>query len=256
MKKYIFYLLTGCMLFLYSFASFAEINYKPTEFTTIEADISIPTNGDFYKTNYQIGSAVQDWLKSNYTFSKNNFYYLVKSNNNYVGFAFDQQSYLNMREEDDFLKEWIPQNLPNIVVKDADATTTMRNIYDYILNISDYEVNLPASCYTLTALTTGKISCMGYSNTFEALVEAIPFNSEWKVDWDLYLKPEAYHLNIYTIWDEEHTWNAVELDGIRYYFDLTWADRLQDADAFFMVSAEEFYKPFENGAYNHTPVDL
>lgn len=135
------------------------------------------------------------------------------------------------------IQDWIENNIQNIVPNGTDRNSALMLINTWLCNHCTYELNHPTSDKIMTAFTTGRVSCEGYTNAFNAMVKYLPLENG-VVN---YGAANPTHLDVRLISDDAHAWSAVNLDGTWYYFDITFNDGMGDVNFDFMETADEFY---------------
>lgn len=83
-----------------------------------------------------------------------------------------------------------------------------RYVHDALVQLVEYDANVTMNQSAYSALVNGKSVCAGYARAFQHLMQQ--------------LKIPCYYCTGYT--GEDHAWNIVNIDGIYYNADVTWAD--------------------------------
>lgn len=160
----------------------------------------------------------------------------------------------DMLSESAFNKEWLDENMPNIVPEGTYIDDALRICYEWVQDNftykSRFDENGNNNTFTWKAqvgLETGYANCVGHASQYRNMVNYLIFDSDNKVVYleDKEIGPAYKKLNMYVVGGNEHAWNAVRSvhDGSWLYFDPTFDDR-DDGEhryEFYSLSAEEFY---------------
>lgn len=104
-------------------------------------------------------------------------------------------------------------------------------------------------------LENRKSTCGGYANLFYALAEAMDLEAMVIIG---YAKGDGYEEgDEFDIWDMNHAWNAVKIDGDWQLLDATWgAGAINSSQEFVEDYDESWYMPDpEHFIFSHLPVD-
>lgn len=108
-------------------------------------------------------------------------------------------------------KERFKASAANILagVKTIDGTYQReRYVHDVLLQLVEYDENAPMNQSAYSAMVNGKSVCAGYARAFQYLMQELGI--------------PCYYCTGYA--GEEHAWNIVNIDGVYYNVDVTWAD--------------------------------
>jgi len=83
-----------------------------------------------------------------------------------------------------------------------------RYVHDVLLMLVTYDENAAMNQSAYSALVNGKSVCAGYARAFQYLMQQLGI--------------PCYYCTGYT--GEDHAWNIVNIDGMYYNVDVTWAD--------------------------------
>ncbi len=83
-----------------------------------------------------------------------------------------------------------------------------RYVHDVLVQLVEYDANAAMNQSAYSALVNGKSVCAGYARAFQHLMQQ--------------LNIPCYYCTGYT--GEDHAWNIVNIDGVYYNADVTWAD--------------------------------
>lgn len=121
---------------------------------------------------------------------------------------------------------------------DADR---VRSINRYLCDTVTYDLNAADRATAAGALVDGKCVCEGYAHAFQLLCEAAGIDCVCILG-DATSNGET----------EGHMWNAVRIDGIWYYVDVTWNDTTGHPTKYLLVggSTEGFEGTFDE---THSP---
>jgi len=101
-----------------------------------------------------------------------------------------------------------------------------RYVHDVLLMLVSYDENAAMNQSAYSALVNGKSVCAGYARAFQYLMQQ--------------LNIPCYYCTGYT--GEDHAWNIVNIDGMYYNVDVTWADGAQAIYDYFNKRDSEIAK--------------
>ena len=147
-------------------------------------------------------------------------------------------SYLYTKEEISYINNEVDKIISENYNDELSLYDNLKNIHDYIINNTRYDVNYKEnrSKETFNAYGTLKehlATCNGYSDLMAIILSKLNINN-YKI---------AYN-PIDTSKEEGHVWNAVYIDGTWKQIDLTWDDPVGDGrdylyHKYFLVNTEE-----------------
>ena len=148
-------------------------------------------------------------------------------------FALTDGDLADLKREEAFLEEWTGMNMPMIVPDGTDAVTALRIVYKWIASHTEYDREQP---YASVLLSSGKGNCRAVSGLFMAMVRSLSFSPvSWVVD-----RSSAAKLEVQTLTDPMHSWNAVRIGGEWRYFDISF-DLGAGEPHYFNLSEDAFY---------------
>lgn len=204
------------------------------------------SDGVYYSNEkfYSINETIQGCFEYQKSFFDNssyhNFGYIIYNDGEYYRFMMENTDIDRMAEEDQYVDQWLKENMPVVVPEGTDGIQALDLIYQWIINNTEYEVNHPASDWAYTALKGENVSCIGYANLFDLMTEYVPFNVETGLS-DYSGNSECWHFDTKIITDDRHGWNGIDINGTWYYFDVTFDDGGRSKNMYFMKTEDEFY---------------
>ncbi len=152
----------------------------------------------------------------------------------YSKFIVAKDNIMKVIDRANYIEEWCKENVPSIVPNGLTRDDAILIVFNYIIENYEYDRKAVSNKDKDTLceeqggyhmLTTGVGICTSYAKVFRAIIEAIPFNDEYIVDWDL-KEEEAKHIPVTIVSCETHIWAAIEdpETGILQHYDLTFAD--------------------------------
>ncbi len=150
-------------------------------------------------------------------------------------YIFFKKDIMKVIDRATYIENWCKENVPEIVADGLTRDEAILTVFNYIIDNYEYDNKAVSNKDKDTLceeqggyhmLTTGVGICTSYAKVFRAIIEAIPFNDEYIVDWDL-KEEEAKHIPVTLVSCETHIWAAIEdpeTEELRHY-DLTFADK-------------------------------
>lgn len=124
----------------------------------------------------------------------------------------------------------------SIIISDTDQIQNIKNVHDYIINLSTYDTDKKDTGATqyksdiaYGPLIEGHGICGGYTDAMELMLERLGIES-------------------YKVSSENHVWNGVFINNNWYHLDLTWDDPItQDNipvvdDTYFLINTKQLLK--------------
>lgn len=169
-------------------------------------------------TAFKIDNPEYFWLKSNCN-PESNFF---TGKSLYIYSAYSPEEIQRKTQDLTNAVQMFLNNIP------SDLTEAERQIYvhDYMRDICEYATNTVRDSYNVYGvLVNGHAVCQGYAEAYSYLLSLVGVNST-------------------SITNQEHIWNAVELDNHWSYSDATWDDTT-NSYRYFDMSEKELLRNYE-----------
>ena len=147
-------------------------------------------------------------------------------------------SYLYTKDQINYINKEVDKIISEHYDSSKDIKENIKEIHDYIINTTKYDVDYLNNKDKLTYTAYGALvhhlaTCNGYTDLMAIILSKLDINN-YKI---------AYNPTGDTN-EEGHVWNAVKIDGTWYHLDLTWDDPVGDGQdylyhKYFLVSTEE-----------------
>ena len=222
------------------YKNYAEENGLPHGVTVNFTANPDDDSGVFWSES--LDEASRSWFKKYAPYSSQVYW------NNYSSTALTSydSSMKRFIEESDFMKNWLDQNMNEVVKEGMSREEAKIACYTYILNYYLYDSSVKDNNLAKTMVETGKGACNAYSSLYRDMINWLDFDEHWNVTFD---KDNAVNkLDMLIIGGNGHAWNAMkDVDGIWRYYDLTFdsgnsnAVRTIDNVKYYNLTDEEFY---------------
>lgn len=144
-------------------------------------------------------------------------------------YVYSQEQYEARWKQMEDIRQSIAESLP----QNATDAQKAKAAFDYLVENCSYddsytgnslEEDKTTASYADGALLDNKAVCSGYSAAFK-----------WLMD--------GFDIPCICIYNDEHEWNFVKIEGKYYHIDVTWADDgSNNPEKFFCISDEQIYK--------------
>ena len=222
------------------YKNYAEENGLPHGVTVNFTANPDDDSGVFWSES--LDKASRSWFKKYAPYSSQVYW------NNYSSTALTSydSSMKRFMEESNFMKNWLDQNMNEVVKEGMSREEAKIACYTYILNYYLYDSSVKDNNLAKTMVETGKGACNAYSSLYRDMINWLDFDENWNVTFD---KDDAVNkLDMLIIGGNGHAWNAMkDVDGIWRYYDLTFdsgnsnAVRTIDNVKYYNLTDEEFY---------------
>ena len=200
--------------------------YCPTEYETCLDDAT-----KLSKTSLTLSNI------NNFVHPYNSFTH-IKSTIDTNGEITIKVSYLYNKNQIDYINSEVDRIIEENYNSELPLYDNLKNIHDYIINNTKYDVNYKENKKLETFNAYGVLkehlaTCNGYSDLMAIILSKLNINN-YKI---------AYN-PIDTSKEEGHVWNALYIDGEWKHIDLTWDDPVGDGrdylyHKYFLVNTEE-----------------
>uniref|UniRef100_UPI00258BDF6D transglutaminase domain-containing protein n=1 Tax=uncultured Clostridium sp. TaxID=59620 RepID=UPI00258BDF6D len=133
--------------------------------------------------------------------------------------------YLTSKEQEDYINNEVDKIIQEIIKPDMTDEQKIQAVNQYLINRYEYDYDY-ISNNPYEALMTNKTVCQGYSMTTYKILNKL--NIECKIV-------------VGSIGESSHSWNAIKLNGLWYYLDVTNNDALR-YNKYFLVDSNVLVK--------------
>lgn len=140
------------------------------------------------------------------------YQYTEYSVNNKTTSVMFQGTYSMSPEEAFAVKEQMDGRLADCfrgVPEDGDEYDTVKYLYDYLINNTEYDKDAPNNQNIRSVFLQGRSVCQGYAKAMQYMLQTVGI--------------QAMVVTGFTN-GERHAWNLVRVNGAYYYIDPTWGD--------------------------------
>ena len=200
--------------------------YCPNEYETCAEDIEKLSDSSLTLSNI-----------NNFVHPYNSFTN-IKTSIDSKGEVIVKVSYLYSKDQINFINQEVDKIISEHYDKNRDIKDNIKDIHDYIINTTKYDVNYEKNKDKQTynaygALINHLATCNGYTDLMAIILSKLNINN-YKI---------AYNPTGDTN-EEGHVWNAVYVDGKWLHLDLTWDDPVGDGQdylyhKYFLVTNQE-----------------
>ena len=126
-------------------------------------------------------------------------------------------------------------------------------VHDYIVDNTDYVMNVPFCYDAYGCLVNRRAVCSGYAKAFQLIMKSLGFNCSYVPGGDR--NDNSIHSN--------HAWNCIQIDGEYYFIDTTWDDPKVDGVSrdydnkshnYFCITTSELLMTHSISREAHVPV--